>query len=138
MKRIVLISMLALLTLPIFAQTDDPYTKFQGVWWGEADGGDWCHFIFSNNNLTMIGKDIGKNIICFGNYFIDKNTIVYNIKSVFSEDNDDGWLMVPEKIAPLDIPDTMAEFQYVFSGDRLILIADGYPISLQRPKKVDY
>jgi hypothetical protein len=131
MKKLFLAVMLACLALPVFAQTDDPYAKFQGVWWGKADGGDSCHFIFSNNSLTMIGKEFGSDLFYFGNYFIDNDTIIYIIKCGFTDD--DGWVMPPEEISIQEITMT---FQYVFSEDKLVLIANGYPISLQRPKEI--
>jgi hypothetical protein len=144
-EKFVLIIILVLLALPAFsqekdgfAQTDDPYAKFHGVWLGRADGGDLWHFIFSNNSLTIIGKDIGLDIIYFRNYFIDKNTVVYIIKCMFGENDDDVWLMAPEEIDKELKEEITKSFQYIFSGNKLVLIEDGYPISLQRPKVVNH
>jgi hypothetical protein len=124
MKKLVLAVLLSLAVLPAFSQDNqppDPYAPFQGVWYNIGDIG-FTHYIFNGNTLTIIIKEFNDIFIATGNYTLKNNLVVFICQEVFS---DSGWLKVPSM-------DSMGESQYVFSGDRLVIISDGDPISLKK------
>jgi hypothetical protein len=120
MKKLVLAVMLVCLALPAFAQTDDPYVRFQGVWWGEADE-DSCHYIFFNKNLIISLGETYHNLMYYCTYSIGNSTITIDVKKIFNENN---WHSKPF----VDAPDTIIEYQYVFSDSKLILVDEGQPM----------
>jgi hypothetical protein len=114
MKKQFIALMLICLTLPVFAQTDDPYAKFQGVWWLKETE-DSAHYIFISNILTILLGKMNNNLLYYCTYSIGNSTITIDVKKIFNENN---WISKPF----VDAPDTIIEYQYVFSGSKLILI----------------
>jgi hypothetical protein len=115
MKKLVLISMLALLTLPILSQEKDSRAPFQGIWYGVIYGEDKVIFIFIDD-IFICNLDYGFS----GRYSVENNNlIVTNSRDLGIE----GWK---------EARDSIGKIQYVFSGDRLILVFDGEPITFSR------
>jgi hypothetical protein len=115
MKKLVLIGFLALLVLPVFSQEKDSRAPFQGIWYGVEYGEDKVIFIFIDD-VFICNLDYGSSC----RYSVeDNNLIVTNFRGL----SDDGWE---------DGGNETAKIQYVFSGDRLILVFDGEPITLSK------
>ena len=110
--------LLIFLAIPAFSQEDE-YAKFQGVW-GVTIEDEKIIFVFINNTLIMIEEEINRYCI----YSIENDSIIIDLKIVFTENNwrselSDNWDMSDGGII---------EFQYVFSGSKLILLSDGQPL----------
>jgi hypothetical protein len=132
MRRLVLISILVLLALPIFSQDmppdGDDYARFRGVWCAETEDGN-NYFIFENNTAIILGYDGGESLVEFDNFMLSYNKIIFHHKYIFYLD-DSGW----QYVGPDDLNDEYRtdEGNYVFSGDKLILIFDGNPWKLSK------
>jgi hypothetical protein len=114
MKKLILISILLLLAFPGFSQEKDSRAPFQGIWHDVDDSDTIYAFIddilFSNTN----GGDAARFSVK------DNNLILTNLRKL----GDNGW-------KEIDYPATSA-IQYMFSGDRLILVYDGNVTILSR------
>jgi hypothetical protein len=117
MKKLYAVIFSLFVIVPVFAQADDPYAKFQGVWYGVAcvDGGGKVIFIFIDDYCISINLDSGS----FFKYNIEgQNLVIKNGREL----NDSGWGDI------IEIPDpdsTDEHIQYVFSGERLFLLGGG-------------
>jgi hypothetical protein len=119
MKKIVFISMLVFLALPIFAQTDDPYAKFQGVWYEVTNRENKFIFIFIDDILIFTNLYASFS----WRYSVEDNNLILTNPRKFGVD---GWAQYEEN--------TTDKTKYVFfgdRGDRLILVFDD-PMILSR------
>jgi hypothetical protein len=127
MKKLFIAAIVLFSAFSAFAQTEDEYARFQGVWYAEMEDLN-AYFIFENNTAIMLGSEDGRSqIIDFCNFMISSNKIVFYTKCGFYLDVDrySGWLYA----GPDDLDDDsrQQEADYIFSGDKLILIFDGDP-----------
>jgi hypothetical protein len=121
MKKLVLAVLFVLTVLPAFAQdappVGDEYAKFQGVWYG----------VYSNEIFIFVFIDdtfVSTLEACFtGKFFIEKENIVFQAERRLSLLP--GW----EKIEDTDNKST---WQYVFSGENLVLVDHGDALVLSR------
>jgi hypothetical protein len=125
MKKQFFAVILVYLTLPVFTQdvpsADDPYAKFQGVWYGVIYDEDPVFFVFIDD-VFICNLD--------GGYYYKYNIEGQNIVTISGRE-----LLVSGWGDTEYNPDTTnreGKIQYVFSGERLVLIFDGYPISLSK------
>jgi hypothetical protein len=121
MKKLFLVAALALAALPSFAQEDE-YAKFQGIWWGIIDDNEIVVFAFIDDTFvtTLDGGIAGK-------FFIEKENIIFQVERVLSLPP--GW----EKIEDTDNKGT---WQYVFSGENLVLVEYGEAIVLRMDYRI--
>jgi hypothetical protein len=131
MKKVFIIVLSVCLTLPAFSQdalpSDDPYAKFQGIWHNENKNENY-YFIFINNTVTFTGEEMYIGTVNYCTFTLSSNKITFCLKRVlwFS---DSKW----QSTTPDDEGiDGIFEADYIFSGDKLILIFDGEPFVLQK------
>ncbi|MDR1219682.1 MAG: hypothetical protein LBK73_08755 [Treponema sp.] len=110
MKKLGLIGLLVLLTLPIFSQEKDSRAPFQGVWYDVNK--KYAFFIFIDD-IFICNLDYGFS----SRYSVEDNNLIL---TNFRDFGIDGWENIDENATD--------KIQYVFSGDRLILVFDGEPI----------
>jgi hypothetical protein len=120
MKKLALITVLALLTLPAFSQEKDSRTPFQGIWYGVIYGEDKVVFIFIDD-IFICNLDGGGS----GHYSVENNNLIITKSRRFDWDVDGWGKETPDEVAP-------GKIQYVFSGDKLILVFGGEPITFSR------
>jgi hypothetical protein len=127
MKKMIVISILVLLALPAFSQEDE-YAKFQGIWYAEMED-EIAYFIFENDTVIFTSAEIDVGGFSFCNFTLSDHKIIFYIKRMFGF-FDSKW----QSATPADEEfDGIAELDYVFSGNKLILIFDGGdPLSLIR------
>jgi hypothetical protein len=117
MKKLVLITTLALLTLPAFSQEKDSRTPFQGIWYGVIYGEQKVFFIFIDDIfISHLDSDHS------GRYSIENQDLIL---TNFSKLGVEGWEDIRDK-------NETGKIQYVFSGKNLILVFDGEPITFSR------
>jgi hypothetical protein len=125
MKKLFIAVMLIFLTLPVFSQEKDSRAPFQGIWYpifyeykNEVFTSEEC-FIFIDDIFitTLDGYFIS------GHYSVEKNNLILTNPRILG---DDGW----EDAGVEDETGTI--IQYIFSGDRLILLFDGDPTTFSR------
>jgi hypothetical protein len=142
MKQLTLIAFLTLSSIAALAQSIDKTldeeafknsrAPFQGIWYGVvySDSALKTIFIFIDDIFIMNyicdfpNEDFyGTNESYYSRFSVkDKNLIMMTNKHYLNEDRWEYASAEPE----------VQEIQYVFSGKRLILIFDGYPITLSR------
>ncbi|MDR2193468.1 MAG: hypothetical protein LBP19_03240 [Treponema sp.] len=108
---------LSFILISLFAQTDE-YAKFQGVWIGEIPDDELDEltmFIFEDDSFFSLIDGIHT-----GKYVIEGNNVILKFGWAFWESYQGGWKR--EKEGEIVI-------QYIFSGDKLIFVFDGEPIS---------
>jgi hypothetical protein len=116
MKKIILVVLLVLLALPIFSQEKDSRAPFQGIWYGVIYSGEVKVFVIFIDDIFISHIESDS----YGRYSVEgSNLILTN----FRELGIDGWE---------EIRDETGKIQYVFSGDKLILVFDGEPITFSR------
>jgi hypothetical protein len=117
MKKLFMIAVLSCAVLPAFSQEDE-YARFQGVWYGVIYGGEVkVFFIFIDDIfISHIESD------SYGRYSVENNNLIL---TDFRELGADGW-------GEIHGENEEAKIQYVFSGERLILVFDGEPITFSR------
>jgi hypothetical protein len=123
MKKMFIIAVLSFAILPAFSHEDE-YAKFHGVWRLEDDD----QLIFINNTLVVTREEEeGEEICYYCIYSIENDTIIIEVKIVSNENN---WYSASDPST--DIDGGIGELQYVFSGSKLILVADGQPLVLSK------
>jgi hypothetical protein len=110
MKKMVLIGILVLLAIPAFSQEKDSRAPFQGIWLGDYD----TLFVFIDD-IFFCNGDGGVSF----HYSVENNSLILTNPRKL---DDDGWEEIHDETAT----DTVT-LQYMFSGDRLILLFDGEP-----------
>lgn len=118
MKKIVLIIILVLLVLPIFSQEKDSRAPFQGIWYGVIYDEDPVFFVFIDD-LFICNLDFGFS----GHFLVEDQNLIMTTQYEYLNSGE------LEEI--YDESET-GKIQYVFSGDKLILVFDGEPIILSR------
>jgi hypothetical protein len=116
MKKFYLIILLIILAIPAFPQEMDGRTPFHGIWYGLY--GDVKIFYIFIDDVFITNLDDG----FFSHYSVeDNNLILTNPREL----DIDGWKKIQDE-------DIAGNIQYVFSGDKLILVFDGEPIAFSR------
>jgi hypothetical protein len=116
MKKILLSVLFLAVFSPLFAQTSKHYEKFQGIWYGTIYGEDKVVFIFIDD-IFICNLDGGFSY----KYNIEgQNLVLKEGRKLWISS---GWV---------DAANNIGKIQYIFSGDRLLLIFDGEPIALSR------
>jgi hypothetical protein len=123
MKRLFIAVILSLAVLPVFAQdappSDDPYAKFQGIWYGVIYDEDKVFFVFIDD-IFICNLDGGY----YYKYNIEgQNIVIKNARELLVS----GW--GDTEYNP-DTTNSEWKIQYVFSGKRLVLVFGGEPITL--------
>jgi hypothetical protein len=116
MKKLVLIVAFLLIASSAFAQdappADDPYAKFQGVWYGAID--DECvFFIFMNDAFTMIRQDSAVIGFISGKYLIFEEKL--NLETNKCIVGKDGFYL------PYEDGIQNMQMQYIISDETLAL-----------------
>jgi hypothetical protein len=109
--------MLIYSTISVFAQTDDPYAKFQGIWYGVIDNEYKVVFIFIDDVL-ICNLDYGFSC----KYLVENHELIL-INGRFL--GLDGWDNEQNG-------NRIDKIQFLFSGEKLILAFDGEPIIFSR------
>jgi hypothetical protein len=122
MKKSILIVMFLFIAGFVFAQVDppadDPYEKFQGIWYGVIYNGYKVVFIFIDDIFICAAG----NKAAYYRYSVeDQNLIAISVREL----NHRVW----ENEKELRQEDRI---QYMFSGEKLILASDGDPTILSR------
>ena len=117
-KKIIFFAFLLIFAGFLSAQTSTT-TVFEGTWYGNDDGAV-THFIFINNNMIMIHSGTGE--IIMGTFTHNNSIIAFNIKRYFS---DSIWQEASGG-------SMLTNLEYVFSGNSLIIVFNGGPISLKK------
>jgi len=118
-KCIITIALSFVLGLSIFAQASR-YSRFEGTWTGNDDSAI-IHCIFKNDNLIMIDSSTGEIIV--GVFTYSERVISFQVKCVFMDSN---WVFAP------DGESVPVKMEYVFSGDSLIIVNNGDPLSVKK------
>jgi hypothetical protein len=108
MKKIFFIGLLVLLTLPIFSQEKDSRAPFQGIWHDVNDKDTLFVFI---DDIFFINGDGGGSV----RYSVEDNKLILTNPRKLDIN---GWEEIHDEPTTLKI-------QYVFSGEKLVLIYDG-------------
>ncbi|MDR1218046.1 MAG: hypothetical protein LBK73_00360 [Treponema sp.] len=118
MKKLVLIGLLVLLMLPIFSQGKDSRAPFQGIWYGIIYGEDKVIFIFIDD-IFICNLDFGFS----GHFSVEDQNLIMTTKYQYLNSGE---------LEDIYDESETGKIQYVFSGDRLILVFDGEPITFSR------
>jgi hypothetical protein len=125
MKKIIIVLYLVITVLPTFSQDmppdGDDYTKFQGIWYGVIYDEDPVFFVFIDD-IFICNLDYGFSC----RYSVENhNLIVTSGRELLVS----GW--GDTKYNP-DTTNNNGKIQYIFSGERLVLVFDGEPITLSK------
>jgi hypothetical protein len=124
MKKFVLTVAFLFATSAAFAQdavpTDDPYAKFQGIWHGVIYDEDKVLFVFIDDILIC---NLDGYVSCIRYKIEGQNIVAISGRELLVS----GW---GETINIPNSTDTSGHIQYVFSGEKLVLVFDGEPIIL--------
>jgi hypothetical protein len=127
MKKLFITVMLFSLTLSAFSQdtplVDDPYAKFQGVWYGVIYDEDPVFFVFIDD-IFICNLDYG----FLGRYSVEDNDLIVTSGRELGVD---GWEKEGVWGKEWEQDETF-KIQYVFSGERLVLVFGGDPITLSK------
>ena len=118
MKRLFIIAVLTFTIFPALSQEKDSRAPFQGIWYGVIYGEDKVIFIFIDDiYITNLDYEFS------GRYSVENNNLIMTDFRRLNIGNE--WEKVGDENAT-------GKIQYVFSGDRLILVFDGEPITFSR------
>jgi hypothetical protein len=130
MKMIVSVLFLSLVVLPAFAQdtppADDPYAKFQGVWYWAYSGEKFIFIFIDDYCIEIEGESIEEGNIVFFTYNIEDQ---YIVPIRVRELGDSGWV---NPVYNQDTTDNEVKIQYAFFGENLILLSPGGPMVFSR------
>ena len=119
MKKYFFISVLFLIFLNFLGAQTRSNSVFEGIW-DSNDDGSIIHFIFINDNLILINSRNGE--IFIGTFTYNNRIIEFSAKMFFSGIT---WETAPGG-------NIIMNMEYVFSGNNLIIVINGYPISLKK------
>jgi hypothetical protein len=105
--------MLACLAIPAFAQTDDPYAKFQGSWYGAIDD-EPIFYIFTNDDFTVIRQDSEMIGMIVGKFSISEKKL--NLETTKYIVGEKGFYL------PYEDGVQNIQMQYIISDGNLVLI----------------
>jgi hypothetical protein len=112
MKKLFIIVVLSFSVILAFSQEYE-HAKFQGVWYAMIEG-EKVIYVFIDDICITMRVDLGiVGIAC--RYSVENNNLILSNPR---EPSFDGWKDNHDGSEEL-------EFQYVFSGDRLIFVSDG-------------
>jgi hypothetical protein len=132
MKKFVLTAILALAALPSFAQ-EDIYVKLQGVWCAETKDGN-TYFIFENHTASIFGYDGLAGLVWFCNYTLSPDKIIFHTRRIFGLDSEwePSWQSATAEDIDNEEYNGKFEADYRFSGNKLILLLEGNPLTLSK------
>jgi hypothetical protein len=127
MKKLYLAALLIFLTLPAFSQEDE-YARFQGIWYPvlveytdeEFYTSEECLIFIDDIFITTLDGDFISGRYSVGN----DNLILTNLRALVDEE----WTEAEEE----NETGITVIIQYVFSGDRLMLVLGNDPITFSR------
>jgi hypothetical protein len=126
MKKHFFAIILICFTLPVFAQADDPYAKFQGVWYWAYSGEKFILIFIDDYCIQIEEGRVEEGGVSFFTYNIEGQ---YIVPIRIRELGESGWKN------PIDNPDTTGsevKIQYAFFGENLVLLSAGGPMVFSR------
>jgi hypothetical protein len=113
MKKLALITTLALLTLPAFTQEKDSRAPFQGSWYGAIDD-EFIFFIFMNDVFTLIRQDSEMIGFISGKYSVFEKKLYLEPNKCMVGKNG-SYLPYEEGVQNI-------QYQYIISKGELVLV----------------